>query len=424
MLTRFPDLRIVMTPRFDAMSVAQPPEEGEAAAAARDTFTGLFAQVESFIRGALELDPEQAAIRAGLTLLVIVGAALTLTVLRIVVKAIVQRVAPEKSEKKQRFKLGGWTKGIVRLLIAVGALLIILQVWGVDLATLLDGPFGGVLLIGARIALTIVVILVTIEVSQLAIRRTLTRIADKARSPRRAAQLRTLAPVISGVITTSLVVIGAMTVLSNIGIDIGPLLAGAGIVGLAVGFGAQTIVKDFLTGMFLIIEDTVSIGDVARIGDASGLVEDMSLRTIKLRAFDGTLQVIPYGEAQVIHNMTKDFSFYVFDLSISYSSNIAKALELMKRIGDELQGDEEYSSFIMEPIEIIGVDRLADSGVILRARIKTRPIKQWVVGREYLKRIKLAFDANGIEIPFPHLKLVPPDQPIPFSAIESANAQR
>lgn len=412
-----------MTPRFDAMSVAHPPEEGEAVAV-RENVTGLFAQVEEFVRGVLELDPEQAALRAGLTFLVILGAALALVVLRIVVKAIVQRVAPEDLARKKRFRLGGWTKGIARLLIAAAAVLVILQIWGVELAAVLDGPFGGLLLIGARIALTIVVILVTIEVSQLAIRRTLTRIADKARSPRRAAQLRTLAPIISGVITTSLVVIGAMTVLSNIGVDVGPLLAGAGIVGLAVGFGAQTIVKDFLTGMFLIIEDTVSIGDVARIGDSSGLVEDMSLRTIKLRAFDGTLQVIPYGEAQIIHNMTKDFSFYVFDLSISYSSDIAKALEVMKQIGDELQGDEEFSSFIMEPIEIIGVDRLADSGVVLRARIKTRPIKQWVVGREYLKRIKLAFDANGIEIPFPHLKLVPPDQPIPFGAIGPASAPR
>jgi small conductance mechanosensitive channel len=139
----------------------------------------------------------------------------------------------------------------------------------------------------------------------------------------------------------------------------------------------------------------------------------MSLRTIKLRDFDGTLHVIPYGEAQTIHNLTKGFSYYVFDLSISYSSDIARALDLMKLTGDEMLGDPQFGPLILEPIEVVGVDQLADSGVKLKARIKTQPIKQWAVGREYLKRIKLAFDANAIEIPFPHLKLVPPDAPIP-----------
>jgi small conductance mechanosensitive channel len=213
-----------------------------------------------------------------------------------------------------------------------------------------------------------------------------------------------------------------MMALSEIGVEIGPLLAGAGIVGLAVGFGAQTLVKDFLTGLFLIIEDIVSVGDVARIGDSGGLVEDMSLRTIKLRDFDGTLHVIPYGEAQIIRNLTKGFSFYVFDLSISYSSDILKALDLMKETGDELMRDEKFSPLILEPIEVFGVDKLGDSGVVLKARIKTKPIQQWNVGREYLKRIKLAFDAHGIEIPFPHLKLVPPDQPFPVGDIGASRA--
>jgi small conductance mechanosensitive channel len=137
----------------------------------------------------------------------------------------------------------------------------------------------------------------------------------------------------------------------------------------------------------------------------------MSLRTIKLRAFDGTLQVIPYGEAQIIYNLTKGFSYYVFELSVAYSADLAMALELMKRTGDEMQTDPEFGSLILEPIEVVGVDQLADSGVVLKARIKTLPIKQWAVGREYLKRIKFAFDANGIEIPFPHIKLVAPDTP-------------
>jgi small conductance mechanosensitive channel len=191
------------------------------------------------------------------------------------------------------------------------------------------------------------------------------------------------------------------------------LIAGAGILGLAIGFGAQTLVKDFLTGVFLILEDTVSIGDIVTIGNFGGVVEDMSLRTIKLRDFDGTLHIFPYSEAMVIHNKTKSFSFAVFNLSISYTSDIGSALDAMQQVGAELQEDPEFNRFILEPIEVVGVDNLADSAVVLKGRIKTQPAKQWAVQREYLKRIKLAFDANGVEIPFPHLKLVPPDSPIP-----------
>jgi small conductance mechanosensitive channel len=148
----------------------------------------------------------------------------------------------------------------------------------------------------------------------------------------------------------------------------------------------------------------------------------MTLRTIKLRQFDDTLSVFPYSEAQIIHNMTKLFSFYVFDLSIAYSADIQKALDVVKQTGDALQNDPEFKQFILAPIEIFGVDSLADSAVMLKARFKTTPIKQWSVGREYLKRIKLAFDAAGVEIPFPHLKLVAPDEAIATSSTKPDGA--
>jgi small conductance mechanosensitive channel len=392
-----------VTPNADAVAAVQ----------SNDTLQNLIAQFNSFATGVLELDPEQAAIRAGLTFLVIVGAVIVLALLRLTIKAIASRVVPDENGK-QRFRLGGWTIGIARIAVFFGALLVALQIWGVDLDAIMAGPMGGVIMTIGRIALTVVIMLVAIEIVQLAIARLFSRAAERARNARRGAQLRTIAPVISGVVTTAFFVIAAMMVLSDIGIEIGPLLAGAGIVGLAVGFGAQSLVKDFLTGIFLIIEDTVSIGDIAQIGDASGVVEDMSLRTIKLRAFDGTLQVIPYGEAQVIYNKTKGFSNAVFDLGISYSSDIVRALELMKQIGDEMRQEPEYGSRILQEIEVFGVDQLGDSAVMLKGRMRTRPGDQWTIGREFLKRIKLAFDANGIEIPFPHLKLVPPDQPIPI----------
>ncbi len=200
--------------------------------------------------------------------------------------------------------------------------------------------------------------------------------------------------------------------LGKLGVKIGPLLAGAGVVGVALGFGAQTLVKDFLTGIFLIVEDIVSVGDIVRIGDSGGLVEQMTLRTIRLRDFDGTVHVFPYSEAQVLHNLTKSFSYYVFDLQVPYASDLDAALAIMRRVGARLKADPDFADKILEPIEVVGVDSLADSGVVLKARIKTPPLQQWTVGREYNRRIKLAFDEAGVEIPFPHLKIVMPERQI------------
>ena len=391
-----------MTTHLTAAEVAEP-----------FSLTQIASQIGSFIDGVLRLDPQEAALRSGVTLLIILGALLILWLVRIVVHALLKKWAPPDETPRARRHIGGLSFAIVRIGIGVAALLLALQVWGIAISAILSGPFGAALIAAGRIALTVVVMLIAIEFVQAIISRGFERIAQDADAPRRAAQLRTLGPLVSGVATIALFIIATMMVLSSIGIEIGPLIAGAGIIGVAVGFGAQTLVKDFLTGIFHILEDTVSVGDVVKIGDASGLVEDMSLRTIKLRAFDGTLQVIPFSEAQIINNMTKGFSFYVLDLSIAYSSDIMKALELMKSTGDDLRATTDFGPMILEPIEIFGVDQLADSGVMLKARIKTRPIMQWNVGREYLKRIKLAFDANGIEIPFPHLKLVAPDAPIP-----------
>ncbi len=136
----------------------------------------------------------------------------------------------------------------------------------------------------------------------------------------------------------------------------------------------------------------------------------MTLRTIRLRDFDGTLHVLPYSEAQIVHNLTKTFSYYVFDLQVSYGSDIDEALAIMTRVGADMQAEPEFGAKILEPIEVVGVDNLADSGVMLKARIKTLPIQQWAVGREYNRRIKLAFDKAGIEIPFPHMQVVLPEQ--------------
>lgn len=377
-------------------------------------FTGLIEQVQTFITEAFSLDPQQAALRGGLSVLVLVGALLLIWGLRLIFKAITERFTPQQPEgaaPRKAVPIGRWTLRIARIAVFVTALLIILRLWGFDLENLSDGPVGAILNHLWRIALIIVLSLAAIEISQLAIKHLFARVAARSKNFRRAAQVRTLAPVLTGVSTTTLIIVATMMTLSEVGVEIGPLLAGAGIIGLAIGFGAQTIVKDFLTGIFLIIEDAVSIGDVVMIADFGGVVEEMSIRTIKLRDFDGTLHIFPYSEAQVIHNRTKNFSFAVFSLQVAHTASIAEALDLMKSTGDTLKAEEAFAPFIESPIEVVGVDAVTDTGVMLKARIKTAPGKQWMIQREYLRRIKLAFDEAGIDVPTKTTVLVMPDQP-------------
>jgi small conductance mechanosensitive channel len=189
--------------------------------------------------------------------------------------------------------------------------------------------------------------------------------------------------------------------LSQIGIDIGPLLAGAGIVGLAVGFGAQTLVKDIITGMFILLENQIAVGDVVKIKDYAGLVEALTIRTIRLRDLNGNVYIVPFSEVTSVENMTKDYSRFVFDVGVSYHADIDRVMEVLKEVGADLQNDPAFKSEILLPLEILGLERFEASAVIIRARITTRPIKQWDVAREFNRRMKKRFDELGIEFPFP-----------------------
>ena len=188
----------------------------------------------------------------------------------------------------------------------------------------------------------------------------------------------------------------------QIGIDVTPILAGVGVIGLAIGFGAQTLVKDIITGVFILLENSLSVGDVVSVGGSSGVVETISIRSIRLRDLRGNVHTIPYSEATTVTNMTKEYSYYLIEAGIAYRENYDTVVDIMRKVGEDLQRDPDIGSNILEPIEILGLDRFEDSAVIVRARLKTAPLKQWSVGREYNRRIKAAFDENGIEIPFPH----------------------
>jgi len=199
--------------------------------------------------------------------------------------------------------------------------------------------------------------------------------------------------------------ITALVVLGQMGVQIGPLIAGAGIAGVAVGFGAQNLVRDVISGFFLILENQVRVGDVAIVNGTGGLVEQVNFRTLVLRDLAGTVHVFPNGTISTLSNMTRDWSGYVLDVGVAYKENTDHVVEVMRRVGAELRADEYYGPLLVEDLEVFGVDRFADSAVIIKGRLKTRPIRQWEVGREFNRRLKLAFDAEGIEIPFPHRSL-------------------
>lgn len=364
-----------------------------------------------FMQELASLSPQEIATRVGWTLAIIAGAIALLWLLRFALRFSARLLSPKQekdavSGKEARRNVGAWTMVAARFVITLIAVGWILYIWGFDVRA---GALGRVLAMIWRIGFIVIIATGISEVVAFAISRMLQRGARESNDLRRAAQMRTLAPVLGGVMHVLIGVIALIMALSEIGLDVGPLIAGAGVLGIAIGFGAQSLVKDFLTGVFFIVEDIVSVGDVVRIGDSGGLVEAMTLRTIRLRDFDGTLHIFPYGEAQVVHNMTKTFSFAAFQLSISYTADINTALQLMENVGEQMQHEPPYSEAILEPIEVVGVDALADSGVRMKARIKTKPGKQWIVGREYLKRIKFAFDANGVEIPSAAIKLVTPE---------------
>ena len=187
--------------------------------------------------------------------------------------------------------------------------------------------------------------------------------------------------------------------MGQIGVNVTPVLAGAGIVGLAIGFGAQNLVKDLVSGFFLILENQVRVGDVAIINGTGGLVEAISFRTIVLRDEAAVVHVFPNGSINTLSNMTKDWSAYVISVNVAYKEDPDRVVDVMRRVAEEMYAEPKYRSAMLEPIEIFGVDGFTESAVTIKARLKTQPLQQFAIGREYRRRLKKAFDAAGIEMP-------------------------
>ena len=216
---------------------------------------------------------------------------------------------------------------------------------------------------------------------------------------------KTLGKIINSAGFVLVVGVALMMILSEFGMNIMPIITGAGIAGLAVGFGAQNLVRDIISGFFLILEDQIRVGDVVKINGTGGSVEAIKLRTTVLRDLEGIVHIFPNGEIKEVANLTKEFSYFVLNMGVAYKESVDEVMEVLKGIGEELIKDTDFSSLILEPIEILGVDSFDDSQVTIKLRIKTLPLKQWTVGRELRRRIKNTFDSRGIEIPFPHVSV-------------------
>lgn len=234
-------------------------------------------------------------------------------------------------------------------------------------------------------------------------------LASRQGSSDAALRVRTLSRVVRYALSVTILVMMVLLILGELGVSVAPLLGAAGVAGLAIGFGAQSLVKDYFSGFFLLLENQIRLGDVVEAGGKTGVVEELTLRYLRLRDYSGNVHYVPNGQISVVTNMSLGFAYAVIDLGVAYGEDVDRVVLEMRKVGDELRLDAEYGPQVLDVLEIAGVDQWADSAVIIRCRFQVKAGSQWGVRREYLRRAKQAFDREGIEIPFPHLKIVRAD---------------
>lgn len=305
---------------------------------------------------------------------------------------------PGLEERTRRYIL--LTARAASLFAYAAGLLSAAGIWGLPVARCLAEPPGSLLIVrGISILLITALVLALMEVSECLKGFFL----NEGPGPRRevSQKARTLIPMVTTSLKIGMGFIGGILILGQLGIDTTPILAGAGIVGLAVGFGSQTLVKDLINGLFILFEETIRVGDFVDLGTNAGLVEAVGLRTLRLRDLDGSVHVIPNSAITTLKNMSMDFSMAVIDVGVAYREDVDAVMGILEEVGEEMVRHGVHGKDILEPLEIMGLQELADSAMVIRVRLKTRPLKQWALKREFLRRVKKTFDARGIEIPFP-----------------------
>ncbi len=311
---------------------------------------------------------------------------------------------PGMEEKVNRYVLI-IRKGLSIAILLVGAG-VIGNIWGIPVAAFVTSQIGGAIILRTvAVLITFGFVLFIIEMSQVMADYLLKEKRVGKKQKKITQKQQTLIPVIKTVFQILTGFVGGIIILGRLGVDTGPILAGAGIVGLAIGFGSQTLVKDLINGLFILFEESIRVGDWAMVDNKGGIVETVGLRTVKLRDVHGTVHVIPNSSINTLSNFSKIFSRILMDIGVAYREDVDEVMEIMKEVGEDLCKDADHGPNILEPLEIFGLDRFDDSAVIIRARFKTKPLKQWGVKREFYRRLKKVFDERGIEIPFPHRTL-------------------
>jgi len=318
------------------------------------------------------------------------------------VNELVKQRFPGLEQKTNRYiQIIGQTVDVIIVLIGVG---VMAEILGFPVSSFVISDIGSLIILRAiAIMITIAVVIGVIEVSYLVGNAFLSGRAEKKREVSQ--KTKTLVPVTLTAIKIAAWFTGGLIILDRLGVNITPILAGAGIVGLAIGFGSQTLVKDLINGLFILFEESIRIGDWATVGNKGGHVEAIGLRTVRLRDLHGNVHVIPNSSIDTVTNLSKEFSRAVMDVGVAYREDVDKVIEILEEIGRGMQDDPEYGKRILEPLEIFGLDRFENSSVVIRARFMTKPLKQWGVRREFNRRMKRVFDERGIEIPFPHRTL-------------------
>jgi small conductance mechanosensitive channel len=260
---------------------------------------------------------------------------------------------------------------------------------------------------GLRLLIILVFMIVVLKLIRMVSKRILASVSKKREEEEFLKRAETLQSVIRFALTITIVTVAVIMILGELGIEIGPILAAAGVIGVAIGFGAQNVVKDFLSGIFILMEDQFRIGDWIEISGVSGLVEKVNLRITVLRDLNGNVHFVRNGYIDITTNMTKEYSRYIFDIGVAYREDVDEVMGIMKEVDEEMRNDPAFSSDIYAPLEILGLDQFGDSALVVKAYTTTKPSSQWKVGREFKKRLKKRFDDRNIEIPFPHLTLYP-----------------
>jgi small-conductance mechanosensitive channel len=271
--------------------------------------------------------------------------------------------------------------------------------------TVLVQSMSGAATASLRIVGIVVAAWILIALAQRTIRGLRIRIASRLGDRDAVKRAETLGRVFRYLVAVVVSLLAVLLILSELGVSVAPLLGAAGVAGLAVGFGAQSLVKDYFTGFFLLIEDQIRQGDVVKLGDHAGVVEEVTLRYVQLRDYDGHVHYVPNGTITSVVNLGRGHAQAVVDVSVGYGTDLDAAMDVMREVAAQMRSDPAHVERILDDLEVAGVERWGDSAVVIRARFRVAPLEQWTVRRDFLKRLKAAFDRSGIEIPFPQLTL-------------------